>query len=215
LELGRHLVHELGLEPGVDTLGRWLAHQLAELIADSEYETDPRIREAAKKRAVDTILQIWDHRASNDRLNPMIKLEPALQVMQALTEPHSPWKRVPGKYGQATLEVFDLLRRLTICLLLLELDLDALAPELARAGQSAAWQSGEEQAITRYLAVWLQISHQLLEAEEDPQQDQRNAPAAPPNQSDLKAALHAMLGELETAIPIIRQQLDRPFEEVL
>ena len=36
LDLGRALVDELGLDPGVDTLGRWMAHHIAELIEEAE-----------------------------------------------------------------------------------------------------------------------------------------------------------------------------------
>ena len=36
LDLGRALVEELGLDPGVDTLSRWMAHYIAELIEDAE-----------------------------------------------------------------------------------------------------------------------------------------------------------------------------------
>lgn len=64
LGLGRHLVRELRFEDGVDTLGRWMAHHLAELIDEAESGSTPAERLRARKSATETILKIWEHRAS-------------------------------------------------------------------------------------------------------------------------------------------------------
>ena len=40
LELGKILVRELKLDPGVDTLGRWMAHHIAELIRAADEADD-------------------------------------------------------------------------------------------------------------------------------------------------------------------------------
>jgi hypothetical protein len=63
LGLGRHLVRELGLEDGVDTLGRWMAHHLAELIDKTENAATAKDRQKASKAATETILKIWERRA--------------------------------------------------------------------------------------------------------------------------------------------------------
>lgn len=47
LDLGRKLVQELDLDPGVDTLGRWMAHYVAELIHYADNAT-PDGREQAR-----------------------------------------------------------------------------------------------------------------------------------------------------------------------
>jgi hypothetical protein len=52
LALGRHLVAELQLEQSVDTLGRWLAHHVAELIARAEAAEDATGRASALTDAV-------------------------------------------------------------------------------------------------------------------------------------------------------------------
>jgi hypothetical protein len=62
LGLGRHLVRELGFEDGVDTLGRWMAHHLAELIDKAENGVCATERVEARKSATETILKVWEHR---------------------------------------------------------------------------------------------------------------------------------------------------------
>ncbi|MDM7920809.1 MAG: hypothetical protein QUS14_00800, partial [Pyrinomonadaceae bacterium] len=62
LELGKHLVRELGLESGVDTLGRWLAHRIAELIVAAEKAPTLAMRRKAEAAAIETILKVWEKR---------------------------------------------------------------------------------------------------------------------------------------------------------
>src|SRR5687767_11542563 len=64
LGLGQHLVRELDFEDGVDTLGRWMAHYLAELIDKAENGGTAAKRLRAHKSATETILKIWEHRTS-------------------------------------------------------------------------------------------------------------------------------------------------------
>ncbi|MEH1770931.1 MAG: hypothetical protein V7L30_31765 [Nostoc sp.] len=61
--MGNALVQELGLEPGVDTLSRWMAHYVSEQIALAENTSDNEKTEA-RQRCFDTILKLWDHRLS-------------------------------------------------------------------------------------------------------------------------------------------------------
>jgi hypothetical protein len=58
LELGQHLVHELGIENRFDTLGRWMAHHLAELIDRAENGATKAERLDSRKNAEETILKI-------------------------------------------------------------------------------------------------------------------------------------------------------------
>jgi hypothetical protein len=57
VRLGDHIVHRLGLEDSVDTLGRWMAHRIAELIEQAE-DGD----EETKREATDLILRCWERR---------------------------------------------------------------------------------------------------------------------------------------------------------
>ncbi len=84
LALGRKLVEELGLETSVDTLGRWMAHYIAELMTKAENATGAEKSEA-KKTCFEAILTLWKHRAvlpSGKR--PFEDLEPIVRTIESL-----------------------------------------------------------------------------------------------------------------------------------
>src|SRR5687767_2545558 len=64
LALGQHLVTELSLDERGDTLSRWMAHHVAELIHQVRSLPPGRERSEAQKQATETILKIWEHRAN-------------------------------------------------------------------------------------------------------------------------------------------------------
>lgn len=59
---GRKLIDALQLEP-TDTLGRWMAHYLAERLLDAERATGPK-KECLEREVFDLVLQLWKHRGS-------------------------------------------------------------------------------------------------------------------------------------------------------
>jgi hypothetical protein len=84
LELGRKLTKELGLDQSVDTLGRWIAHYIAELIHDAE-KASPQERPAKMQACCDAILNLWKHQhmlPSGKR--PFEELEPLLRTLESL-----------------------------------------------------------------------------------------------------------------------------------
>jgi hypothetical protein len=84
LGLGRALVEELGLDPGVDTLSRWMAHHIAELIKAAETaSTEERSVKLAK--CADTILKLWEHRHHFPKGRcPFEDWEPFLRALKSL-----------------------------------------------------------------------------------------------------------------------------------
>jgi hypothetical protein len=62
LDLGRKLVEELALVDSNDTLGRWIAHYVADLIVKAEDAAENE-KPAAQTEAFDTILRLWKHRS--------------------------------------------------------------------------------------------------------------------------------------------------------
>lgn len=62
MELGKLLVKELGLEKGVDTLSRWMAHYVAEKIKYAESLADDVKKKNAEKECFSLILDLWKHR---------------------------------------------------------------------------------------------------------------------------------------------------------
>jgi hypothetical protein len=161
LALGRHIVAELQLEQSVDTLGRWLAHHVAELIARAEATEEPNGRATGLAEAVDTILRIWQHRAAvANRLDPLIDLRPAIQVLRTLGQEVPPWPRFSGhKRSDASWRAYQALRRLTICLALLELEgREAVRRTAGRTRSIADHLSDEEKEIIAGVELWAAVA---------------------------------------------------------
>jgi hypothetical protein len=77
-------VDELGLDESVDTLGRWMAHNVAELIHAAE-TAQAEERHAKLAQCTTAILQLWKHR--NDLPHgsrPFEGFEPALRALESL-----------------------------------------------------------------------------------------------------------------------------------
>ena len=88
MELGRAIVKELNLDPGVDTLSRWMAHHIAELMTDVETSKGEK-RKSTSETCFNTILALWNHRnVLPDGSRPFAKLEPILKALESL-EPSS------------------------------------------------------------------------------------------------------------------------------
>ena len=89
ISLGEALVQELSLEPGTDTLSKWMAHYIAEQIATSETATG-REKIEAEKQCFDAILKLWAHRASlpNNRY-PFKNFEPIFNTLSSLDPDNS------------------------------------------------------------------------------------------------------------------------------
>jgi hypothetical protein len=129
LELGTHLVHELGLEDSTDTLGRWLAHHLAELICDIDSDPNVSARKDKLSLATDIITKLWARREHlPGGANPIRRFTAILRVLDGLVPNANPWLRMNNSQLQRTAAtLYDRLSRLTIGLLLLELDLTKVA----------------------------------------------------------------------------------------
>jgi len=81
--LGKRLVTELGLNDSSDTLGRWMAHYVAELINTAE--GSDKKAEAARRECADTILQLWRHIDCFPRgKRPFENLQPILAALDSL-----------------------------------------------------------------------------------------------------------------------------------
>ncbi|MEB0207723.1 AVAST type 3 anti-phage proein Avs3b [Pseudomonas sp. CCC3.1] len=84
LALGKKLVSEQGLEDSVDTLGRWMAHHIAELIQEAESACDDH-RPTKMANAREAVLAFWAHRhALPSGRSPFAGVEPILEVLEGL-----------------------------------------------------------------------------------------------------------------------------------
>ncbi len=74
----------MNVDGSADTLGRWMAHYVAELIDKTERATGPE-KAAAQARCFTAILELWSHRAEFPRgMRPHRELEPILRVLESL-----------------------------------------------------------------------------------------------------------------------------------
>jgi len=126
LELGQHLVRELKLDDSVDTLGRWMAHYVAELISVAEKATSKKDRLAAQKRAMEAILRIWEHRESlPGYAYPLARYDEILSVLDHLRPDNNPFRfnqMRESKVERSAAILFDHLTRLVISLLFMKID---------------------------------------------------------------------------------------------
>ncbi|WP_281884187.1 hypothetical protein [Paenibacillus sp. YYML68] len=84
MNLGKALVKELNLDPGVDTTARWMAHYIAEQIELAEHSTGAE-KKQEEERCFETILKLWNHRSmfpSGSR--PFENFEPILRALTRL-----------------------------------------------------------------------------------------------------------------------------------
>lgn len=156
LGLGMHLVHELGLRDSTDTMGRWLAHHLAELMSEAKNgKKSTAHRVEARKQAADLILKIWERRASlPGNAYPLAQYKDVLQVVNLLRPDANPWQRRSGTpYQILAATIHDRLCRIVIGLLLVD-----VAPLLRRRSRkrnkSVKFLLGEEREILEELERW-------------------------------------------------------------
>ena len=122
LALGHKLVNELDMEPRVDTLARWMAHYVAELI-DAAANAPLAERAACQKRCFDAILELWSHRAElPNGKRPFENLEPIMRALESL-DPEDETPRflrairstiVEGNENSQTQSLLELVRNLDL-----------------------------------------------------------------------------------------------------
>ena len=84
LALGQKFVNELGLDQSVDTLGRWMAHYIAEKIEAAESATGES-RDQKMAECGDAILKLWAHRSElPNGKRPFEEFGQIFRVLQSL-----------------------------------------------------------------------------------------------------------------------------------
>ena len=88
-----HLVIELNLDERGDTLSRWMAHHVAELINQAQTLTQSRGRNKAQKQAIETILKIWERRENlPHRAYPLAPFKDLLKILTLLQPNNNPYR---------------------------------------------------------------------------------------------------------------------------
>jgi len=115
------IVRQLELEDRGAVLERWLAHHLAEVIADADRAVGPA-KAASEAQAVDLVLKLWAHRhALPEPADPLGGYRKAVEVLGRLVPEANPWayRRRPETYDGLLREMFELLSRMILAGLLL------------------------------------------------------------------------------------------------
>lgn len=89
ISLGKALVEELKLNPGVDTLSRWMVHYITEQMTVAEKATGDK-KKIAEQRCFETILKLWQHRSAlPNGHRPFERFEPIFSALARL-DPDNP-----------------------------------------------------------------------------------------------------------------------------
>ena len=116
LALGQVIVKQLELEDRGAVLDRWLAHHLAEVIAEAARATG-KAKAASEAQAVDLILKLWVHRrALPEPVDPLGGFRKAVEVLGRLSPEADPWSRFrqPDGYDGLLHEMFGILSRIVL-----------------------------------------------------------------------------------------------------
>lgn len=89
MALGKKLVTEQGFDGSVDTLGRWMAHHIAELIQETESASDDD-RPVKMANVREAVLALWSHRhVLPYGRSPFAGMEPIFNALESL-DPDTP-----------------------------------------------------------------------------------------------------------------------------
>lgn len=175
IALGKRLVEELGMEPGVDTLGRWMAHYIAELIRKAEETDDPDMRSKAQEKCCETILKLWEHRAVLPHgARPLANLEGVLLAIEKFRGEQNPWsvfsteevERIGGPwmwFAKVVEEVGLRMCRIAVLTAIAEVSLDK---EKRWLQEHQEMLSEEEMKVIQALDSWLS-EEMLWQTEQD------------------------------------------------
>lgn len=84
IKLGKKLVEELDFEESNNTLGRWMAHYIAELIHKINKTKSEVEKLTLQKECSDVILKLWKQRDSLPVYQPLTDLAPLIKILNSL-----------------------------------------------------------------------------------------------------------------------------------
>ena len=84
IALGKLLVDELQLNQSRDTLGKWMAHHIAEILQNTENFSGQKKTEA-ENRCREAVLSLWEHISHfPNGSRPLAEIEPLIATIKAL-----------------------------------------------------------------------------------------------------------------------------------
>lgn len=202
LELGKLIVHELELDRDGDTLARWMAHYIAQLVTEAEGAPKGAERREKEASAAQIISKLWSHRSQyQNRINPLSDLQPIIEVLRSLDPSQSSWTlRYKLDSASPIQALYDTFQRLVISTAALQEGGPKRAKQaVARARATSKFQSESEQEF-------LLLLNRYLSDTDDASQDTVPDPAAEPI-SEIDYA-HSLVAEARTALDRISAELD-------
>ena len=121
MALGQVIVRQLELADRGEVLERWLAHHLAEVIAEAVNSTGPSKNEA-EARAVELILKLWSRRRGlPEPVDPLGGYRDAIKLLGQLMPDSNPWRgfRRSDTYDDLLRDMFEILSKSVVLGLLL------------------------------------------------------------------------------------------------
>lgn len=205
MALGQHLVRELGFDDGVNTLGRWMAHHVAELLNEAEQGATKAERLKARKQAVETILKIWRHReALPGKANPLTPYKDILPVLNQLRPNKEPFRN----FGYSLMEkeqlvsvLFHDLAHLIITILLMRLSAPIESADTKRVAVGAL--SKTEQSVLKTFEEWSELVGLLPER---PQRKIKHTKSTTPKKINLNEAAIQWIDNMMTTLATLKEK---------
>lgn len=159
LLLGKTISKELDLDEDNDTLSKWMAHHLSELITQAERAAPGEAKKKLEKEAAQTIIKLWENRAAYGRgINPLSDLVPAIKTLKVLSPDIAGIFGVIG--GKSSLSnLFESFRQLLQIVILFQSEQKDLKKLLAKAAKTTKFQNDQEKYILSALSAWLNEKH--------------------------------------------------------
>lgn len=215
LALGQVIVRQLELAKRGEVLPRWLAHHLAEVMAEADSSVGTS-KETAEARAVELILKLWSwRRALPEPADPLGGYRNAIKVLGQLMPDANPWKRLYRTDNENLLQnMFEILSKSVVLgLLLTQVSCTRTIAEAESKGLEE-----EEKYLLSALEHWKQFVPPSLpepkvritfgdpepaadleiDQKPDESDDSSNEDEAPDEQTALHAAILANLERMQT-----------------
>lgn len=207
LGLGKHLVRELNFEDGVDTLGRWMSHHLAELIYKAENGKTPEERLQSSQQAVETILKIWEHRKNLPRqVYPLAEYNELLKVINRLRIDSNPY--FYGYNSDRTDNIasmlFDNFTRLILGLLLMKAE--SVESRKKVDNNVVEFLDEQEKQIWSAIQEWMTI---FPEKSEDDKPISKKRKSKKPRKNDLKINSLALIKNITDLLNQLSQEIQK------
>lgn len=133
IKLGEKIVEELLLNDGVDTLSKWMAHYIAELIEKAKH-TEGEEKEKYEKECFETILKLWGEIHKTPNFTPPLSRFEKIYVLCEEILSKDKYRYFPEKHEEDTNEF-----------LILAKVVDALSKKIVKNAFFLAYQNASEE----------------------------------------------------------------------